>query len=341
MNSTVEGGKIKISIGSFKRDFIRGLSEQELADRYSLQSNQVLKVVGVLTKKGDLTPEDLQQRNENLRIRLGGDPQPVAADPAERTVSVDPSTGLVLHCPSCGASVDRHASHCEYCAAHLDFSLKGKTKYCPHCYMEIPADSRFCTRCAKPVKLEVQEGAPLDNRLCPRCEVKLLGKTVGEFPVMGCPECAGLFIHHETFEMMQDNTQRVVEATGGEVRPVAEPETTVHYLRCPVCRQIMNRKNFAGSSGVIIDICKTDGIWFDAGDLEGIMTFISRGGMVQARSKQLEAMKDEKQLQEYRQQGPHVGAPGGGYFGGSVEDRSDLDLFHVVRGIYRLFSGES
>ena len=37
MSSTVEGGKIKLSIGGFKRDFIRGLSEQELADTYSLK----------------------------------------------------------------------------------------------------------------------------------------------------------------------------------------------------------------------------------------------------------------------------------------------------------------
>ena len=80
----------------------------------------------------------------------------------------------------------------------------------------------------------------------PEMRSAMLGKTVGEFPVMACPKCSGLFIHHETFEMMQDNTQRVIEATDGQVRHVAVPEKTVHYLRCPVCRQVMNRKNFAG-----------------------------------------------------------------------------------------------
>jgi Zn-finger nucleic acid-binding protein len=337
MNTTTGDGKVKLSIGSFKRDFVRGLSEQELADTYSLNTDQVRKVAGVLSKKGDLTADDLKQRKENLKIRVGGDKEPRSAEQAPGTVTVDQDSGIVMHCPSCGASVERHASNCNYCAAHLDFSLKGKTKHCPHCYMKIPAESRFCTRCAKPAKLTVQEGKLLEDRLCPRCEVAMLGRTVGEFPVMGCPKCSGLFVHHETFEMMQDNTQRIVEVTDGQIRPVVEPEASVQYLRCPVCRLMMNRKNFAGASGVIIDICRAHGIWFDAGELEGIMTFISKGGLRDARARQLESLESEEKLVKYRSQAPNSGASHGGYLGGSYEKESDFDLYYIVRGIFRLF----
>ncbi len=310
--STGTDTKIKLSIGSFKRDFIRGFSEAELADKYALKADQVRKVAGVLAKKGELTADDMKQRKENFRIRFGEEKEPRPADASPGAVIVDPDTGFVLHCPSCGASVDRKAANCDYCGAHLDFSLKGKTKHCPHCYMRIPAESRFCTRCAKPVKLVVEEGKILEDRRCPRCEAAMLSRDVGQFPVIGCPKCAGLFVPHETFEMMQDNSERVVEATDGAVRAQVEPEAAVTYLRCPVCRQMMNRKNFAGSSGVIIDICKSDGIWFDAGELEGIMAFVARGGLKHVRQKELENLKIEERATRYREQARQTGPMRGG-----------------------------
>jgi len=50
---------------------------------------------------------------------------------------------------------------------------------------------------------------------------------------------------------------------------------------------MMNRKNFAVISGVIIDLCKDHGIWFDYGELEIIMNFIARGGLQTAKAKEI------------------------------------------------------
>lgn len=45
----------------------------------------------------------------------------------------------------------------------------------------------------------------------------------------------------------------------------------------------MHRKNFGGASGVIVDVCTLHGIWFDAGELPNVLSFVERGGLERAR----------------------------------------------------------
>jgi len=121
-------------------------------------------------------------------------------------------------------------------------------------------------------------------------------RMVGDFPMTGCEACGGLFVAHETFEMMQDSSQRVIE-TGELTKPARmEVEKEISYVRCPVCRTMMNRKNFAQISGVIVDVCGYHGTWFDNGELEKIMDFIAHGGLQKARSREEERLKDLETL---------------------------------------------
>lgn len=286
----------------FREQFVRGASEEELRERFELSQALLPRVVSQLKSLGLITHKEIRERQENLRIRFGeGDP---TADPSKaQKVEVDLDTGLVLHCPSCGASVKRGADDCDYCGSHLDFSLTGKTMHCPHCYARIAAESRFCARCAQPLKRQVKKGQVLADRLCPRCRKPLIGTKAGDFEVMGCDACAGMFIPHDTFEMMQDTSSRHIETTQRIPRqPTVKMEDTVSYVRCPVCRQMMNRQNFARISGVIIDTCGKHGVWFDAGELEGIMDFLARGGLQKARERELEHQKLEQKLAGLRQE---------------------------------------
>jgi hypothetical protein len=41
----------------------------------------------------------------------------------------------------------------------------------------------------------------------------------------------------------------------------------------------MNRKNFARLSGVVIDVCRPHGAWFDRGELGAIRAFLREGGL--------------------------------------------------------------
>jgi len=56
----------------------------------------------------------------------------------------------------------------------------------------------------------------------------------------------------------------------------------------------MNRSNFARSSGVIIDICKQHGVWFDADELPKIIAFITKGGLAKQREKEKMSIEDER-----------------------------------------------
>jgi Zn-finger nucleic acid-binding protein len=331
-----EHKKIKVNSVAFLNDFELGTPEEELKTTYGLDHSQLVRVVGLLRQEGKLTAETIARRNENIRIRFGE--QKGDASPAETKVAVDLDTGLVLHCPSCGAPVKRGSEQCEYCRAHLDFSLKGKTTHCPHCYQRIPADSRFCAVCARPIQPPQEQGAALASHRCPRCDLLMHEKKIGDFSVITCDTCGGLFIPHKTFEMMQDASTRVVEALGGPTLSRGAYETKVQYLRCPVCRNMMNRKNFVRVSGVIVDVCRPHGIWFDAGEMEKIMDFIARGGMREAREAEREIEKDQEAQQKLRRERMMYDSGGSSLFSDGAGSRGvSVDLGDMISGIVNLF----
>ena len=153
----------KVNLTSFLADYVRGASEDEMREKHDLKHSQFTRVVGVLKKRGKITSKEESQRVENLRIRFGrSDHLPKTAHYRKGEVELD--TGLVLHCPSCGAAVEKGAEFCAYCGSHLDFSFKGKTIHCPHCFAVTSADGKFCVHCAKPVKGLVTEGKILEDR---------------------------------------------------------------------------------------------------------------------------------------------------------------------------------
>lgn len=286
---------LRINVKAFVNDFVAGVSDAELGVKYGLSPSQVQQLVDALEARGDISPEDAKRRCATADPDRAADVD-TRPSPGSPGGKVDLDTGLVLHCPSCGAAVKRDAVHCEYCRSHLDFSLTGKTIHCPHCFERIPAASRFCFRCARPVIAADQPGEMLQDRICPRCQVSMATRMVGDFNVTGCEKCGGLFIVHETFEMMQDTSQRVIE-TGEVSKPVRiDVEKKIAYLRCPVCRTMMNRKNFGQISGVIVDVCGYHGTWFDRGELEKIMDFIAHGGLQRARAREEQRLKDSEIL---------------------------------------------
>ena len=55
----------------------------------------------------------------------------------------------------------------------------------------------------------------------------------------------------------------------------------------------MNRKNFASTSGVIVDVCKPHGIWFDRDELGRIVQFVMKGGLETSRRRELERLEEK------------------------------------------------
>jgi Zn-finger nucleic acid-binding protein len=60
----------------------------------------------------------------------------------------------------------------------------------------------------------------------------------------------------------------------------------------------MNRVNYAKRSGVVLDVCKDHGIWFDKDELRRVLAFIAGGGLERARELELEQLKEAKRAAE-------------------------------------------
>jgi Zn-finger nucleic acid-binding protein len=103
-----------------------------------------------------------------------------------------------------------------------------------------------------------------------------------------------------SFEKVCADRERQAAVLGGATpaptHAVSEAVSKVSYVPCPECSKLMNRINFAKCSGVIVDICKGHGTWFDRDELSRIVEFVRGGGLDVARSK------EKAQLEETRRQ---------------------------------------
>ncbi len=115
-----------------------------------------------------------------------------------------------------------------------------------------------------------------------------------------CLKCEGLWVGVETFnEICADRDKQAVVLGGASPRPVPLDPTVdeIRYLPCPECATLMNRVNFAGHSGVIIDVCRGHGTWFDRDELQHIVEFIRAGGLEEAREREVERLQEARRLQ--------------------------------------------
>lgn len=186
-----------------------------------------------------------------------------------------------LNCPNCGAGVAINSSQCQFCKTRL------KTVACPSCFGLMFVGSRFCDHCgAIAVPVDIHVGDDLGN--CPRCNLPLGLLQIGGINLRECEKCDGVWADVTTFEGICANSEKQSAVLGfiGTRTSNAEMLTKINYVRCPDCGEMMNRNNFARSSGVIVDICKKHGVWFDVDELSKIVDFIQKGGMEIAREKE-------------------------------------------------------
>lgn len=207
-------------------------------------------------------------------------------------------TAETLNCPNCGAGVASDSTVCEFCQTRL------KTVACPKCLGLMFFGSKFCGHCGeKVVSADVTDERDLGK--CPRCSVELRRLQIDRITLTECERCSGLWSDAETFENIcldRDQQSAALAYFGGrsDVKQAAVP---IRYVPCPRCKQLMNRSNFARSSGVIVDLCKEHGVWFDAGELPKIVEFIEKGGLSRAREKEKIALDEERQrIREERRQ---------------------------------------
>jgi Zn-finger nucleic acid-binding protein len=198
---------------------------------------------------------------------------------ATMKLAVVPPAADELACPHCGAGVAPTATICARCSAAL------LVKACPRCLSRVLHGHNHCPACGAGLALAASDTSTTDgDRRCPRCTAALHARRIGDIVIDECGGCLGVFLDHATIKQVTvDRARTHADALLGalpriELNPLPSAGQKM-YLPCPICHVVMNRRLFAAGTGVIIDVCRSHGTFFDAGELPLMIEFVMNGGL--------------------------------------------------------------
>jgi Zn-finger nucleic acid-binding protein len=201
-----------------------------------------------------------------------------------------PHESAVVRCAACGGPRSGEELACHYCGADFTVHERDLDAVCPGCMTRVSSRSRFCHDCGSPL-LFTQAAASTAGYPCPACggEQRLASRGLGveeRIAISECRRCGGLWVEREVFEALAERArQGKVPDFGPEPARDADPGPASGtasqgplYRPCAICGALMNRRNYERKSGVIVDICRDHGVWFDMDELSRLLRFIHAGG---------------------------------------------------------------
>lgn len=143
--------------------------------------------------------------------------------------------------------------------------------------------SLFCPHCgAKAEAADKLDGPELP---CPGCASRMSSVRVGQVAMYQCEGCGSAWLSRDVFEALCADRQQqgalAASLGNGPSTAQVDLQRPAHYVKCPVCAKIMNRVNFGHTSGVVVDVCKPHGIWFERDELRRVLAFTAHGGLEQ------------------------------------------------------------
>lgn len=207
---------------------------------------------------------------------------------AEACSCPPPSQATAVTCPSCGGSLRVGVRACPYCRSTL------ATSRCGHCLAWNLADAHHCQRCGRPIGAADPSASKRTELGCPRCGGTLHARSYSDLDVDECDGCGGLMVRPDTMDRIVASRDAPTNLRLALPARPYQREARVTYLTCPVCGKSMNRKAFGRISGVVVDVCRHDGVWFDAGELAEVLAFVERGGLERAREREAQELADAR-----------------------------------------------
>jgi len=238
-----------------------------------------------------------------------------------------PHDAAVAACSACGAPREGRAAACTYCGSSFTLRELDLDAICPSCYARVSRRGRFCHHCAVPLTAPTGRGGETEH-LCPVCPEEgaagggpdaarrpLVSRRLGRgtaVPVFECGTCAGLWLDREVFGLLVEQVRSRRAALDGTdaldtaARPpgagsaggagpsaAREVENGWSYRPCAVCGKLMNRRQYAARSRVILDSCKDHGLWFDADELHQVLEWVRQGGATDADVQAARRLREE------------------------------------------------
>ena len=202
-------------------------------------------------------------------------------------------------CPDCSGRLSPDRRSCPFCERSL------ATRLCGGCGVRNLVVAEACSACGE--ALSTQSVEDLLGATCPVCGQLLSVHESHGVRIHDCGACGGVFLDEESFELATEDGEvraglhfrESVSPYRGSVASPDEPPATPppeagFYRRCPACRTVMNRVNFGRRSGVLLDVCRRHGTWFDRDELLRVLSFVERGGLEEARRREREELEAEK-----------------------------------------------
>jgi Zn-finger nucleic acid-binding protein len=168
-------------------------------------------------------------------------------------------------------------------------------------------NARHCFGCGRELGLSPLPEPSVTQ--CPSCRLAFSAFNEASGTLLDCPSCAGQFVEHALLRNLLERRDQLGSAVPRRVKPDNPRAQKVSYRPCPICTLLMHRRNFGGSSGVIVDICTLHGVWFDAGELPSVLSFVESGGLERARQREA----DQGRSSEQRVSLAHVNLSGNEY----------------------------
>ena len=204
----------------------------------------------------------------------------------ETEVHVD---AAVIRCEACGGPVALDDIRCRSCGSQV------ATLACPNCMALVSIHARHCEHCG--TEIVPVESLPTDLP-CPECKsAKLTQTTLGDVAVDQCLACGGVWLDQQLFDRVSSTKETqglALSVLPAASSPHVTPTQEVHYRPCPLCSKMMNRYNYARISGVIVDGCRTHGLWFDRDELRQVLEFIAGGGLEKSREREIARLGQEQ-----------------------------------------------
>ena len=126
----------------------------------------------------------------------------------------------------------------------------------------------ICPRC----------GGIAHSRPCPRCTLPLEPRWILDLVIDSCSRCNGTFVDAAAKRMLaEQDPERAQELISTLARYAEQPVPEVDQAavaHCPVCGIAMQRKLSATGAGVVIDVCRAHGTFFDGGEQLRIIRFV-------------------------------------------------------------------
>ncbi|MBN1393821.1 MAG: zf-TFIIB domain-containing protein [Pirellulales bacterium] len=218
----------------------------------------------------------------------------------------------VVRCSSCGAPRQEGSMTCAHCGSDFTLHERDLDTICPGCFARISNQAKYCHHCGLALRPEALAGEKTDLT-CPVCgkASRLSSRNVGEVALMECGRCAGFWLGANVLDHLVQKAITDFSIGDFQIKAPARRASPLDisaargpmYRKCPVCGKLMNRRNFGRSSGVIIDICRSHGVWFDANELPRILAWVRDGGKSKSDRRAAADAQHKKRLDEIARMG--------------------------------------